>query len=52
MATSTRFRRQVKYLFSKKIWQKLLAIKANRNQIGPVNQQQIEEPHASAVEAE
>jgi hypothetical protein len=41
----------VKYLFVKKFWQKLLAIRKNRNQIGPENQPPIVE-HVSAMDAD
>lgn len=50
MLSSARFRRQVKYLYSKKIWRKCLAKNVNRNQIAPQTAMQRIVSHVSSIE--
>ena len=52
LATSNRFRGQVKYFFCKKLLQKLMLVKGNSNEVTPANQQQIAEVHVSAIEVD
>jgi len=51
-ATSTRFRRQVKYLFGKKIWEKLLGMTVKRNQVEPENQAPDAQRRVSVIDVE
>jgi hypothetical protein len=51
-ATSTRFRRQVKYLFAKKIWENLLTIIMHRNQIEPENEAPNMERRVSVIDVD
>jgi hypothetical protein len=42
----------VKYLFSKKIWQKLLAMAGKRNQVEPENQAPDAQRRVSVIDVE
>jgi len=51
-ATSTRFRRQVKYLFAKKIWENFLTIIMHRNRIEPENEAPNVERRVSVIDVD